>query len=39
VIDAWWERKVSVSFPAGSTRGDFRKRLRLLPRVISDNGS
>ena len=31
VIDVWWEENVSVSFQAGSTRGDFNMQLRYLP--------
>jgi hypothetical protein len=34
VIDVWREENVAVSFPVGSTRGDFRKRLRHQPPFI-----
>jgi len=29
-IDVWRKQNGTVSFPAGSTRGDFRKRLRYV---------
>jgi len=34
VIDVWWKKNVTVSFPAGLIRGDFRKWLRHLLAFI-----
>ncbi len=34
VIDVWWEENLAVSFPADSTRGDFRNGYGIFPPLI-----